>query len=198
MSILRLVQHFDSLGEVPAKLTSILQKVQEFVQDDIIHVNEVDEPFKELRAIYTKDRVPPHNGSAIVDTVHHRIAYSKHMPSEWKRLVVCKELMHVLDPEPFCTTTREQVVALASDLMPGGRHGAIRTNPRAFIEALAEFRAVALLFPYGLWENAVEMLKQNNLDIGKLTSELELPPEYVSLALSATWPQTRDTIIKVS
>lgn len=197
MSVKKISHHFDGLGIVPVKIEEVILKVQEFVPDDKIFINGIDVPPKgtlglnfAVRFIETEELTL---GSAIMPITHHRIVYSTQIESRLQRLVVCKELLHILDSSPARTTNKEKVLILAEGLLASHDENNQAGNPlEYFADKIAIWLSLIVLFPYGYWEVCRRDYKAGKLTLDQIADVLEIPSSYIAVTMDDKWDQMRE------
>ena len=95
MSIKRLIEAFATREIVPIELNSVVERIRELgVQEEIYYWNYDIDPTVLQGKIEHWDW-PDNDGNkhGVID-----IYYAAKLKIEWQRVVVCKELLHILDP----------------------------------------------------------------------------------------------------
>jgi hypothetical protein len=84
------------------------------------------------------------------------VVYNKRLDPFEQRLVCVNELAHLLDPNPSHTSQREQVLYLAEEVIkppkPLDGNAPLADLQVCSDDLLAKWHALAILFPFGLWE----------------------------------------------
>jgi len=198
MSVSQIVRHFEGLGKVPVAIDDVLTQVQSFAGDERIRVRGVDEDFSELKAAIVRFRVED-GTSYMVPVMCSEIIYSTRMPLPWQRLACCKEMIHVIDPNPVCTSSKEEVLALAENMAKSIRPTVTSPNGlQTLTDQLAKWQAVAVLFPYGFWEELYPKYEKGIVSCGQISEWLQIPEEAVRATMSPTWGHLRQTILAFS
>lgn len=189
MSVSGIVRHFEALGKIPVTIEDVLEQIKNQMPLEHIEIHGLDVPVSYLRGQYLRF-LKPHDGlGAMLPTYHSMVNYSTRQTPAEQRLVVCKELIHILDEKPVVTSTMEAVVAQARQI--AHRQMNPKQSLQGFFDELAKYKALAILFPYGVRE---ELIKRGieNLRICEL---LQLPPLYVEMVMTEQWPHLRQTIL---
>ncbi len=63
------------------------------------------------------------------------------------------------------------------------------------MDHLAKLHALAILFPFGLWEEVMPKHRAGKLDIDKLADRVELPVQYLHTIMTNEWKKVRETIL---
>ena len=148
MGVARIVRHFEALSQVPVSITDIVTQVALEVPDEVIKVRALDEPYTELRGLVYRRKLDD-DTTYMVPIYESTVVYSSRMPLPWQRLACTKELLHIVDPEPLCTSTCAEVVKLADNMANNKK---VRHSELAGLQTLADnlgrWQAVAALFPF--------------------------------------------------
>lgn len=108
------------------------------------------------------------------------------MPLEWQRVVVCKEMIHILDPDELLTSTAADMrslierIAMPLDLQLG-------YNGHEVGDRLAEFQALAILLPKAARAILMPAFKSGNLSAQEIAQHAEIPVRYVDFIMSDEW-----------
>lgn len=115
--------HFAFYTKLPVSRNDVQAHIAETRATDRVLIYEVDFDPKFLRGICWLTDERAHN--AINHQRVARIFVSKHLSPEWRRLVICKELLHLLDNHLETAQTRSQVddliekIVLPADIPDG-------------------------------------------------------------------------------
>jgi hypothetical protein len=198
MSIGKVVRHFEGIGKAPIDIGEVIALVRQMCPDEIIKVRGVDVDPHRLKGNCYRYKIPPPVGSVLMPTKVSMIVYSTRMHSYEQRLVCCKEIVHIVNPDPVVTSTAAELVHLAEKVSTQLilRPGQITPNDlQVFLDQLAKWYALAILFPFGLREELLANRAANEIDRVKLAEALELPVEYIGAILSPSWVQMRESIL---
>ena len=195
MSVSRLVRAFEGVGRVPVDLEEVVSKVRSFVPDERVTVLGVDIDPSKLRGLCLT--VKEDDGSQVMMRIKHsRVLFSTRMPLCEQRLVCCKELMHVLDPDPIRTSSHNEILPLAERMAHG--HTFSLQGPddvKAFMDAIAKWQALALLFPFGFYEEIYPKYKAGLIKLQQVADDLQIPASYAHVVLSDEWEWMRTTFL---
>lgn len=198
MSIGKVVRHFEAIGKAPIDIKDLLTLVRELCPDEIIRVRGVNVDPGRLKGNCYRYKIPPPAGSVMMPTRVSMIVYSTQMHPYEQRLVCCKELVHTVNPDPIVTTRSEEVVHLAEKITSPIvlKPGEITSNDlQVFLDQLAKWHALAILFPYGLREELLAKRPADQIDIENLSHALEIPDIYLPAVLSPAWELMRESIL---
>ncbi len=127
------------------------------------------------------------------------IYYDKSQTSDWKRLVCCKELLHLLDPDTNKVKSKADFVRQVERIvLPPEFQEPVADGAKVLSDRVATYLAVAILFP---WQ-ARQLLLPPYVD-GKLTLEdisriADIPERYVALVLSDEWDTFHEIMIETA
>lgn len=197
MSVAKIARRFEALGKVPINIKDVIHAVNELLFDEYVCVHAIAMNPGAVQGICYQSRPKIMDGSAIRPMNEHRVIYNSNLPVDSQRLIVCKELIHVLDPESMRTKTRDGVVHLIEKIR--SKTKSIDTGSpddlRVMIDKFAEWQAVAILFPFGYWEEAFALFKQNKLTIDKIAAVLQIPAAHVAATMTDDWRYMRETFL---
>lgn len=114
---------------------------------------------------------------------HYEIAILAQQNRCWRRLVVCKELFHIiLDEEKYeskniADLVDEATLALSSTVLP---------NAPVRVEILAQISAMEYLFPYAdrMLITAQAVASQADVDYGRIAEQFKIPRIFVERYLN--------------
>lgn len=193
MSIAKIVRHFEGLGQAYVDLRDVVSEFRRMMPNDSLRVTAVDLPENIIRGVHYSYTHHPDPASALIPQPVTQIIYSSQQPVCWQRLVVCKELIHVFDDTGIETDQPEEVKELVKQLTGELPTSVKSGNLHWFFDNLAEYQAMAILFPFGLRE-AING-RGPNIDRDRLATELELPRRVVDMVLSDAWTSLRESIL---
>ncbi len=196
MSIGRVVRHFEASGKLPVDILEVLEQVRSHVPDERIRLKSVNVDPTRLRGGCWRYRYKIDDGSILMPIQCSTIVYSAQMDLRWQRLVACKELIHVLDPDPITTSKMEDVVHLAETL--ASATGPVRpaaNNLQTFFDQLAKWQATTILFPFGFREEILPYVADGRVDVATLSEWTQLPTECVQVVLSDAWEPLREVVL---
>ena len=109
---------------------------------------------------------------------------------------VCKELLHLMDPESYKTNTpehvKEQIERIA---LPPGMENIRTDGMRVWGDRLADLQAVALLFP--MESRNVLFDKVDKIGPENIARIVRLPEKYVRWVMSRQWEEMYPTILRI-
>lgn len=127
------------------------------------------------------------------------IYYASDLGSDWKRLVCCKELLHILDKETYRVKTPAEVKRLVERIvLPTEFQDPIKDGIGVITDRFAIYQAVAVLFPWATRELLLAPYKSQKLTVDDIAKMVDLPPRYVKLVMSDYWPDSYKTIVDMN
>lgn len=103
----------------------------------------------------------------------------------WLRLVICKEVLHTLESEAVTATSESAVTHLIDNIVVPPQ---LQTMLRSTLEDhVGLLRALTILIPRDALPRLRKMHFEENHSIDEIAQFVEVPPAYVSLALSDEW-----------
>jgi hypothetical protein len=196
MSVGRVVRHFQSEVKVPIDLEDVLALVREAEPDEDIEIHGVNVSSSKLKGNCYRYKKPPAPGSALMSTRHALITYSNQLDDKERRLVCCKELIHILDPDPVLTKTQAQVITLSDNM---ASRKLLKSNTgdalQAMLDKLAIWQAASILFPYTFWEDLMPKYKSGRVTSTDISDWLEIPEDFVVEMMKDAWVEFRSWIL---
>lgn len=127
-------------------------------------------------------------------TLCANIYYDRSLSVDWQRFICCKELFHLLDP-PSATTSGKDIHALAESigLMPEMQVDSLAAN----IDRLAEFRALAVMFPFAARELLIPKFKDGDISLDDIARLADIPRRYAAFVMSERWEQVHDLLLEL-
>ncbi|MCJ2048619.1 hypothetical protein [Methylobacterium sp. J-070] len=124
------------------------------------------------------------------------IRYANHLPVEWRRFVVTKELCHAMDSRSGAHTVSAQAVttlittlALYSSVQSGSALG-MAVNA----ERLAEVCAMEILLPFSVRQRMISDGSLANLGAAGIARNLDLPDTMVGQVFDSSYMQIAATV----
>lgn len=196
MSLSKIMRHFEGLGRVPVELPEVIAQFQGSGLLETIVIRGLDKPADTLRGVHYRYSEPPMAGSALMDKRYVIIPYSTQQSLQWQRLVICKELVHLYDPPPVTTKARDEILQLGKKLAaPKVQLSATGNGIQHFFDMLAKWRAMAIMFPYGLHEEMMPRYLAGKVTAQQIADMVHLPVEYVEPILTDGWKELRESIL---
>lgn len=196
MSLSEYIRRASSRTQFPVSIDMLLPEIQHACGGIEIY------PFRDpnmdpavLRGSCIVEEIPDESrpgGKYLVATINYAVADEAQM-----RLVCCKELLHLLDPEICRPTTPSDVAKLAEDIaLPSRLVDPVNSNHEAS-DRLMELLAAAVLLPLATRDRLVMPLKEGKVTLAEICDVAEIPQECVVMIMNERWPQTLAAIIKV-
>jgi hypothetical protein len=185
MSAKNLIQKFSKLDYLPVEIDLVIGELRDLgIKDEIYPFWDPNLDPNILRG-YIK-----HDEYTLPDGTSRRVAeitYAK-MGHEWERLVGCKELLHLLDPEGQRVWQPEDVERLVEKIiLPPDLVDPVKDGPHALIDRVAITYAVATLFPFDARQVLMPAYTAKKLTLADIEVMAELPRRYVALVMSDEW-----------
>ena len=195
MSVSKLIRHFEGLGKIPVPMNEVVGEFRKKVLTSGLAVKGVNLPANVLRGTHYGYHHEPSEGSIVMPGRMIMVIYSTQQPLRWQRLVCCKELVHVLDSAVVRTSQPHEVVQLGEKLADKSRRYTGSDDLQWFFDDLAIYKALAILFPFGLREEIMGAYIAKRVDDEMLAEAVQLPVEYVRPVMSERWQLLRETIL---
>lgn len=196
MSIGHLVRHFEGIGKVPVDIKDVLALARGLCPDETIKVRGVKVDNRILRGNCYRYKIS--DSGILVARPISLVVYSTLDHEYCQRLVCGKELVHIVEPDPIVTSKREEVVHLAERVTKPvqiGASGLTHNDLQVFLDQLAKWQALAVLFPFGLWEEVMPKYKDKKVDLQTIADWVEIPVEFVETIMTDAWETLRTRLI---
>lgn len=189
MSIRKLAEHFDKPNrQLCVNIRTIAKKIT-----DLLSGHEIfycpQEKIKEYKTplygmLEQRERVLAYSSDTGVDNYVH---YDNCLPNELKRLVVCKELIHILDPDCYLTKTSTDVSSLVVNVStPKGMQEGDANQAKH--DRLAITMAVGILFPLSIRAQFLQDFNNKKITSSILANRIGIPYRYVDKVMEESWP----------
>jgi len=179
MTYLALVDAFACVEDLPIPVNTVLDWIRAHTDHLDIRLHPVGRKKKAFRGAFRRIGMPKggmYSGDYDIIT---QILYGEDLPPDWKRLVICKEAMHVFDGGGELVGTEDGVRRLIPAVIAPELKGAPFVP--AINDHMGAFRALAVLIP------RVARLKLKAAEETRSTAEIarfvQLPEVYVDIWL---------------
>lgn len=192
MKISDLIRHFMAVESVPLDIEDDIVPVlrDNGVKDDFfVFEVEMDDASLRGKLVHWEPWEYP-TGPGRDDTVVcvADIYIAKSLPPEWKRLVACKELLHVLDSEECRVYKPDDIDNLIRRIgLPIEAQDPIADGTQVQSDRMAIYEAVAVLFPMAVRNLLMPAYKADKLTIDDIASLIDIPPRYVWVVMHEVW-----------
>ena len=121
-----------------------------------------------------------------------RVVYSAELSKEWRNLVVCKELLHILDEDDDMAASREGVQYLLENLL---LPKLADLPPSVRSDHNGQLHALMILFPRDYLYDIRPEYVSGNRKLEEIAEAVNLPIPYVRVALSDVWQRILEDYI---
>jgi hypothetical protein len=197
MSVAALIKTFDQRGDLPID-------VEKHVMPEFLKFGIKDEiyfwPDPKLNPGIIRGEIEHWEYPMHENDQHPRrcadITYAKQMPAEWQRLVCCKELLHILDPEETRVNKPEDINKLVEKIiLPSDLQDPFSDGIHALTDRVAVTYAAAILFPFRAREILLPPYVDKKLSLQKIAELAEIPVRYAYAVMSEVWPEIHTMLI---
>lgn len=186
MRVHELIRAFSEQENLPVDVNEVLRKLREIGSSDNIEFIGVDFDPDVLQGAIKVFHVRP--GVYADPERWVNIYYHREHTLAWQRMVCCKELVHLLDPNDAYTSNPDAIDKLASTIgLPPEQQNPMADGFAANVDRLAEFRAAAILLPKAARDLLVEAHKSNKLSLQDIARMADMPTRYVGILMSDVW-----------
>ncbi len=192
MLVSDLIEKFSTFTTLPIDIENdVIAELRRMgVEDKIFPFWDIELDSGTLQGYCHREEIPEGDTSYFLTT----IGYAKN-GHEMERLVCCKELVHILDPQNCRASTAEKVygliskIALRADLVEPFSTQDDQSDRVAILEALA------IMFPLSVREIILPYYASGEKTLAEIADLAELPESYVQYALSDAWPDIHSILI---
>jgi hypothetical protein len=186
MNIPDLIKEFSERKDLPVDVNDVLKCLKTNGNEDEIEFIGVDFDAEILLGLIRIFHIRPGVYADPVRCVN--IYYHQGDSVDWQRMICCKELFHLLDPDSAHTKTSEEIGKLAEKIglppeMQDPTSDGIATN----VDRLAEFRAAAILLPWRAREVLLPPYKSGLITAADIARLADMPRKYVGFVMSDVW-----------
>lgn len=181
MTYRALVSHFATRDVLPIPVDDIVGWITARTDHKIIRFHPVPRAKKAYRGAFRRRAVATQLGYDGDPEIITDILYGEDLPSDWKRLVIVKEVTHVFDPEPSRVDSEDKV----RRLVPAVMLSELGKSPflPAMEDHLGVLKALTLLLPKDArakLKTAVDERRRSVLDVATYAA---VPATYVDIWL---------------
>jgi hypothetical protein len=183
MTFVALVDSFSAEEDMPVLIDSVIDWVRSRTDHKTIKLHPVHRGKKAFRGACRRTAVPvsgalPYSQDTEIIT---QILFGEDLPEDWKRLVICKELLHVFDHQGERVATPEAVKKLITSVVAPDLKGAPFLP--AMNDHLGAFRAMAVLMPRMARAKLQNAFEDGSRTVAEIASFVKLPEHYVDIWL---------------
>jgi hypothetical protein len=193
MSVGQVIRHFEGIAKVPVDIKDVLATIRGIYPHLNIKIRGVNVDPKRLHGNCYSYKID--DSQILQPRFISMVVYSTQDHPFMQRFVCCKELVNIMDPSPMYTKTRQHVINLAERVTKPMTVPNRVTDLQVFMDHLAKLHALAILFPFGLWEELMPKHRVGKLNLEKLAERVELPIQYLNTIMTDEWKKVRETIL---
>ena len=145
MSYAALVRAFATTQNLPIPVDEVLQWIRTNTDHKDIRLYPVERTHRAFRGAFRRIAVPAGPMYSHDYDIITQILYGADLPTDWKRLVIVKEALHVFDPEDHHVNTPEAVRRLIPAVITPELKG--KPFAPAVDDYLGAYKAMAVLAP---------------------------------------------------
>jgi hypothetical protein len=197
-----LIRKFSEVGTLPVQVEDVQKIIMASRAADEINYIGVDINAKILMGMNhtvqkTVERLGPYS-----DPVYcYDIYMANSLTDQEKRLVQCKELIHIWDPS-WCKTDKlaEYENLVARIVLPPGLIDAVKVKDgdQDATDRVAILQALAVLFPMKVRNLLMPKMIEGKLDLDEIAGMADIPASYVAVAMSPVWDNVHNFLINLN
>lgn len=189
-----LIKEFSVLTEVPVSLDDVKDALlKRGVADEIYYFLEAALNPEILEGALVQWEYP--NNGKMVRVAH--IDCAKSLRPERKRLVVCKELLHLLDEPDMRVSTAEEFERLTSRLgLPPEDQDPVKDGDKTISDRVGIYKAIAVLFPWATREVFMKPFNEGKLSHEDIAKIVDIPARYAALVMTDVWEAVHNVLVQ--
>lgn len=184
--IAKLINQFGARETAPIQVVEVLDILKAWGIKDEVYFWGADIDTDVLKGLITHWDAPWDDGTTkrFAD-----IYVAKSLPNQERRLVECKELLHILDPDWALVSKRSDIETLIEKIViPPDLQDPFGDGEHANSDRIAMLHAVAVLFPWAT--RALLLPVVDKIGIQRIADEIvDLPARYVATVMSDQWAE---------
>ena len=125
------------------------------------------------------------------------IYYHRGHSKDWQRMVSCKELLHLIDPEWAWTGDADAINKLADEIgLPPEMQDPFKQDAKTNVDRVAELRAAALLLPIEARNVMLPYYEDGKLSIADIARQADIPRKYAGIVMHKSWADIYDVMTR--
>jgi hypothetical protein len=194
MRVRDLIRAFDTREKLPVDVNDVVAYLKAQQIKDEVNFIGVDINTEVMRGAIHHFVIP---GSAYREPILCAdIYYDKNQGSDWRRLVSCKELLHLLDPDSQKVKSKKDFIRQVEKIvLPTEFQDTISDGAKVVSDRVATYLAVAVLFPLSSRAILMPAFKAEKLTTEDIAIIAEIPERYVALVMSDEWEAAHQIMI---
>jgi hypothetical protein len=197
MLVTKLIKEFSTRTVLPIDVNDVVKFFAENgVQDEIEFIGVDLDPdilLGQAKRFVRRDKL---YGDPIFCT---NVYYHRGASRDLQRIICCKELLHIPNPNWAMVKTKDEVYRQAEKIgLPPGLQDVWNDGAAVNLDRLAEFQAIAVLFPMAARNALVAPLRNGALTLDDIARIADIPKGYASVAMSAQWEDTYNAMMAIT
>ena len=186
MKVTELIRHFADRTTLPVDVNDVLRCLRDHGHEDNIEFIGVDLDPTVLQGMIKVFHV---REGLYSDPIRYaNIYYHRGHTIDWQRMICCKELIHLLDPNNARTASTEEIDRLADRIgLPPEMQDPVADGFATNIDRLAEFRAAALLLPMAARDVLLPAYRDGRIKLADVARLADMPSRYAGFVMSDVW-----------
>jgi hypothetical protein len=193
MEVKELIAEFSEKTSLPIDLKEVEGAIRaKGVEDEIRYFHDVELDPNIFGGFLHTEEIPFEDDTRII----HTITYAR-MGEEMERLVCCKEMLHILDPDYLKSSTLKNVNQIIAEIiLPADFPQLLNNGPHTNYDILSLWHAVAVLMPLACINLLRPALKEGKISIERIAEMAEVPLFAVGVAMNDAWPDFHAHLIR--
>ena len=194
MSVPKLVSKFTWSYQLPIEVKQVVAELRKLdVHDKIVYWRDPYLPADLMKGYITRWVEEDSSG----DREYVSDIQFAQSDEATERLVVCKELLHILDPENSRVRSEEELSHLIGRIILPPHLQDIFANETSHVvtDRVAEIKAVAVLFPWNARMALVPNYKSGKVTLEQIAQRAKLPLVHTALVMNDVWLQIHKSLL---
>jgi len=189
---MNIYEHFSTYTNLSIKLDTICEQAKEYDAAHEFKFAAVEIDADKMLAMHRMYQEIDSNGNPYRTAV---IAWSSSIRDESvRRLVCCKEILHVFDDDTHTAQTLDAVNSLLDQVVVPPSSGILATTASAESDKNGMLHALMILLPRDSLAILKPMVEEGQIGVEDVARLAEIPEPYARLALSDVWQDIVDHI----
>ncbi|WP_293906589.1 hypothetical protein [Phenylobacterium sp.] len=203
MAIGNMIEEYSGRRSAPVDVNDVLASLRTRGVKDEVYFFPVDIKDAVLRGQFVhwdeiNDFEYPTDATQAVTKSVAGIFYAKSLTDDWQRLVCCKELLHILDPDQWRASTPAEVKNLTDKIvLPPEYQDGLKDGLPTVSDRIGILQAVAVLFPWAAREILIKARAADRVSALEVSRLVDLPQRYTNMVMSEYWPAMYESLLSM-
>jgi len=189
LGAMNIYEFFATFTKLPIRIDTVVEQLRSMGVVVDIRYFEVDTDPSLVGGICRVYRSKP--CYSVDEHARAEIIYSGRLPEDWRRVVVCKELLHLIDGDEEMARTREQVDQLIEEIViPQSLAKSLPTRS----DKSGLLNALKILLPRDALVDLAKLHHEKRISVHDVATLAKIPEPFAAFALTPLWRRIVDGI----